>query len=249
MLANQSKHAEENDKETQCEPKDFEVREEKKESESDKAPDAPAPPGRGPPRGPPTGPPARGAPRGPPTGPPGRGEPRGPPTGPPGRGAPRGPPTGPPGRGGGRGPPTGPPGRGAPSGPPGLNDSNAVSVPMAPAGRGRGPAARGPVGRGGPAGRGRGGASAIQPTKKEIIPKKKMKNLVWKRILLDPAKAQQPLIWRKIKEEKVDQDEIEDRFSQVVRQKKANESEDAQAAGTVVVKGPIKKTFFTDKEF
>jgi hypothetical protein len=41
-----------------------------------------------------------------------------------------------------------------------------------------------------------------------------MKNLVWRRIILDPAKKDENVFWRKIKDEKVDQTEIEDLFSQ-----------------------------------
>lgn len=164
--------------------KTVEVKEEKKEiiKPEDPKPEEPKP------EAPPSDPTGRGAPRGPPArGPPGRG----PPTGPPGRGPPAGPPA-PGGRGAPGGPPP-PPGRGA-------------AVPLAPPGRGRGGPA-GPAGRGMPGravGRGPAAKPEIQPTKKPIKVSQKMKPFFWKRVLLAPD-TPNTVIWKRIKEEPVDQ--------------------------------------------
>ena len=180
----------------------------------------------------------------PPADPTGRGAPRGPPTGPPGRGAPRGPP----GRGDPRGPPTGPPGRGPPAGPAGPADGRGVAVPLAPTARGRGPAGpagRGPAGRG-PAGRGGRGPAAkaeIRPTKPVIKLKSKMKPFFWKRVILPPD-APKTLIWKNIKEEPINQDEIEALYTDA----KANAPVKEGEVGSVKVRGPSKRTFFSGEE-
>ena len=203
------------------EPKKEEPKKEEEKPEEEKKEAPPADPTG---RGPPTGPPARGAPRGPP----GRGDPRGPPTGPPGRGDPRGPPTGPPGRGDPRGPPAGP------------SDGRGAAVPLAPTARGRGPAGRGPVARGG---RGPAAKAEIKPTKPVIKLKSKMKPFFWKRVILPPD-APKTLIWKNIKEEKIDQDEIESLYTDA----KANAPVKEGDSGSVKVRGPSKRTFFSGEE-
>ena len=145
------------------------------------------------------------------------------------------------GRGGPAGPPAGPPGRGGAPAPPGRG-----SAPAGPAGRGGAPAARGAPGAG--RGRGRGGAGAAkgpQPTKPVIKVNTKMKGFFWKRVILPPD-APDTVIWKKIKEEPIDQAEIESLYEDAKAKAQATSGGDAK--GVVKVTGPRKRTFFSAEE-
>jgi len=70
----------------------------------------------------------------------------------------------------------------------------------------------------------------------------KLKAFFWKRVLL-PADAPDTVIWKRIKEEKVEISEIEALYVD----SKAAAPSDA-GAGSVKVTGPSKKTFFSPEE-
>lgn len=71
----------------------------------------------------------------------------------------------------------------------------------------------------------------------------KMKPFFWKRVIL-AQDAPKTLIWKAIKDEKIDQDEIVSLYADA----KANAPIKEEEAGSVKVRGPTKRTFFSSEE-
>jgi hypothetical protein len=71
----------------------------------------------------------------------------------------------------------------------------------------------------------------------------KMKPFFWKRVILAPDQPDN-IIWKRIKEETVDQEEIETLYSDA----RANAPVTEVVVGAVKVTGPVKRTFFSAEE-
>jgi len=73
-----------------------------------------------------------------------------------------------------------------------------------------------------------------------------MKKLFWMRVINDPE-SKEKTIWKAIKESKIDQKEIEERFAD---KRSANTFDESKGLGANIVKivGPQKKTYFTPEE-